>query len=72
MSQTGYSIMGLHVCEVIEAANAFKMSTSLPLVHLHGSYFISCVYWATRWSQGRANSPMLAAMTVKTTWSDPY
>lgn len=64
-----------------DATNVARIPTVQPLVHLHPSacithsdaltlYLISRVKWVARWSQGRANSPMLAAMTVKTTWSD--
>lgn len=69
MSQTGYSNYNLHVCEVIEAANAFKMSTSQPLawVIFHLLYLLG-----HQMVTGPRQFSHVGAMTVKTTWSDPY
>ena len=68
MNQPGYSYLAC-------CANADAVATVQPLVHLClmpcPYIFPSHVKWVTRWSQGRANAPMLAAMTVETTWSDP-
>ena len=78
MDKNGYSNHNLHFCDVENLLESPDFSHLCIHVHLCLSvciiyyvalllYSIPHVKWITRWSQGRANPPMLAAMTVENT-----